>query len=141
MARILIVDDSPEVRVALTATLEDAGHDVAEASDGRDAVEQATLLQPDAIMLDINMPDMDGITALRGLRSDPVTRDVPVVMLTAVADMDHVQTAIAAGAQDYVLKPWDADTVIERLWNATESRRFKAKAGGNRVWPGRPAAG
>ncbi|MDP6823296.1 MAG: response regulator [Dehalococcoidia bacterium] len=132
MASILIVDDSPEVRVALTATLEDAGHDVAEASDGRDAVEQATLIQPDAIMLDINMPDMDGITALRGLRSDPLTRDVPVVMLTAVADMDHVQTAIAAGAQDYVLKPWDADTVIERLWNAIESRRFKAKAGGNR---------
>lgn len=132
MASILIVDDSPEVRVALTATLEDAGHSVSEASDGRDAVEQATLLQPDAIILDINMPDIDGITALRGLRSDPITRDVPVLMLTAVADMDHVQTAIAAGAQDYVLKPWDADTVIERLWNAMESRRFKAKAGDNR---------
>lgn len=131
MASILIVDDSPEVRVALTATLEDAGHTVSEAVDGRDAVEQATLVQPDAIILDINMPDIDGITALRGLRSDPITRDVPVVMLTAVADMDHVQTAIAAGAQDYVLKPWDADTVIERLWNAMESRRLKAKAGDN----------
>ncbi|MBT3942938.1 MAG: response regulator [Chloroflexi bacterium] len=131
MASILIVDDSPEVRVALTATLEDAGHTVSEASDGSAAVEQATLIQPDAIILDINMPDIDGITALRGLRADPITRDVPVVMLTAVADMDHVQTAIAAGAQDYVLKPWDADTVIERLWNAMESRRFKAKAGDN----------
>jgi YesN/AraC family two-component response regulator len=53
-------------------------------------------------------------------------------MLTAVADLDHVQTAIAAGAQDYLLKPWDADTVIERLFNAMESRRFKAKAGDNR---------
>jgi response regulator of citrate/malate metabolism len=52
-------------------------------------------------------------------------------MLTAAADLDHVQTAIAAGAQDYVLKPRDADTVIERLFNAMESRRFKAKAGGN----------
>ncbi len=132
MASILIVDDSPEVRVALTAALEDAGHTVSEASDGRDVVEQAALIQPDAIVLDINMPDVDGITALRGLRSDPLTRDLPVIMLTAVADLDHVQTAIAAGAQDYVLKPWDADTVIERLFNAMESRRFKAKAGGNR---------
>jgi len=133
MASILIVDDSPEVRIALTATLEDAGHTIiSEASDGRDAVEQAALIQPDAIVLDINMPDMDGITALRGLRSDPLTRDVPVIMLTAVADMDHVQTAIAAGAQDYLLKPWDADTVVERIFNAIQSRRYKAKAGGNR---------
>ncbi len=126
MARILIVDDSPEVRVALTATLEDAGHTVTEASDGREAVERAALIQPDAILLDINMPGMDGITALRGLRSEALTRDVPVVMLTAVADMDHVQLAIAAGAHDYILKPWDADTVIERLWNAMEARRFRA---------------
>lgn len=74
MASILIVDDSPEVRIALTATLEDAGHTVSEASDGRDVVEQAALIQPDAIVLDINMPDVDGITALRGLRSDPLTR-------------------------------------------------------------------
>ncbi|MFP6594654.1 MAG: response regulator [Dehalococcoidia bacterium] len=132
MASILIVDDSPEVRIALTATLEDAGHTVSEASDGRDAVEQAALIQPDAIVLDINMPDMDGITALRGLRSDPLTRDVPVIMLTAVADMDHDPAAIAAGAQDYLLKPWDADTVVERIFNAIQSRRYKAKAGGNR---------
>ncbi len=135
MANILIVDDSPEVRVALTATLEDAGHTVSEASEGRDVVEQAALIQPDAIVLDINMPDVDGITALRGLRSDPLTRDLPVVMLTAVAGLDHVQTAIAAGAQDYLLKPWDADTVIERLFNAMESRRFKAKFGDNRSNP------
>jgi CheY-like chemotaxis protein len=132
MASILIVDDSPEVRIALTATLEDAGHTISEASDGRDAVEQAALIQPDAIVLDINMPDMDGITALRGLRSDPLTRDVPVIMLTAVADMDHAPAAIAAGAQDYLLKPWDADTVVERIFNAIQSRRYKAKAGGNR---------
>ena len=137
MASILIVDDSPEVRVALTATLEDAGHTVSEASDGRDIVEQAALIQPDAIVQDINMPDVDGITALRGLRSDPLTRDLPVIMLTAIADMDHVQTAIAAGAQDYVLKPWDADTVLERLFNAKESRRYKAKAGDNRPWAAR----
>jgi CheY-like chemotaxis protein len=137
MASILIVDDSPEVRVALTTTLEDAGHTVSEPSDGRDIVEQAALIQPDAIVQDINMPDVDGITALRGLRSDPLTRDLPVIMLTAIADMDHVQTAIAAGAQDYVLKPWDADTVLERLFNAKESRRYKAKAGDNRPWPAR----
>jgi CheY-like chemotaxis protein len=132
MASILIVDDSPEVRVALTATLEDAGHTVSEASEGRDVVEQAALIQPGAIVLDITMPDVDGITALRGLRSDPLTRDLPVVMLTAVAGLDHVQTAIAAGAQDYLLKPWDAEPVIERLFNAMESRRFKAKFGDNR---------
>ena len=127
MARILIVDDSPEVRVALTATLEDAGHTVIEASDGREAVAQAAAIQPDAIVLDINMPDLDGIGALRAIRADRLTRDVPVVMLTAVADLDHIQTAIAAGAQDYILKPWDADSVIQRLWNAMESRRLKAE--------------
>lgn len=132
MASILIVDDSPEVRVALTATLEDAGHTVTEASDGREGVERAALIQPDAILLDINMPGMDGITALRGLRSEALTRDVPVVMLTAVADMDHVQLAIAAGAHDYILKPWDADTVIERLWTAMEARRFRTGNQANR---------
>ena len=126
MASILIVDDSPEVRVALTATLEDAGHAVIEAADGPEAVERATLEQPDAIILDINMPGMDGISVLRELRSEGLTRDVPVVMLTAIADMDHVQLAIAAGAHDYVLKPWDADTVIQRLWTAMEARRHRA---------------
>ena len=127
MASIMIVDDSPEVRMALTATLEDAGHTVTEASDGIDAVAQATATQPDAIFLDINMPDLDGIGALRALRSDELTRDVPVVMLTAVADMDHVKIALAAGAQDYILKPWDSDTVIQKLWNAIEARRLKAE--------------
>ena len=127
MASIMIVDDSPEVRMALTATLEDAGHTVTEASDGIDAVAQATATQPDAIFLDINMPDLDGIGALRALRSDELTRDVPVVMLTAVADMDHVKIALAAGAQDYILKPWHSDTVIQKLWNAIEARRLKAE--------------
>ncbi|MCH7593607.1 MAG: response regulator [Chloroflexi bacterium] len=127
MASIMIVDDSPEVRMALTATLEDAGHTVTEASDGIDAVAQATATQPDAIFLDINMPDLDGIGALRALRSDELTRDVPVVMLTAVADMDHVKIALAAGAQDYILKPWDSDTVIQKLWNAIEARRLKSE--------------
>ncbi|MDA1256531.1 MAG: response regulator [Chloroflexi bacterium] len=133
MANILIVDDSPEVRVALTATLEDAGHTVTEATDGRDAIEQAGTLQPDAIFMDINMPDMDGISALRALRSSSLTRDVPVVMLTAVTDLGKVQTAIAAGAQDYILKPWGADAVIQRLWNALESRRFTAGNSTGRV--------
>lgn len=126
MASIMIVDDSPEVRMALTVTLEDAGHTVTEAPDGRDAVAQATAVQPDAIMLDINMPDLDGIGTLRALRSEALTRDVPVVMLTAVADLDHVQIALAAGAQDYILKPWDSDTVIQKLWNAIQARRLKA---------------
>ena len=126
MANIMIVDDSPEVRMALTVTLEDAGHTVTEAPDGRSAVAQATAVQPDAIFLDINMPDLDGIAALRALQSEPLTRDVPVVMLTAVADLDHVQKALAAGAQDYILKPWDSDIVIQKLWNAMEARRFRA---------------
>ena len=105
MARILIVDDSPEVRVALTATLEDAGHTVIEASDGREAVAQAAAIQPDAIVLDINMPDLDGIGALRAIRADRLPRGVPVGMLTAVADLDHIHTAIAAGAQASHPKP------------------------------------
>lgn len=126
MASILIVDDSPEVRIALKATLEDAGHNVMEAADGGDAVERATATQPDAIFLDINMPGLDGIGALRALRADALTQDVPVVMLTAVADLDHVKIALAAGAQDYILKPWDSDTVLQKLWNAIEARRHRA---------------
>src|SRR3954454_17459198 len=113
MAKILVVDDAQFMRVKCSRLLQDAGHEVIEASDGTEAVELYQSARPDAVLLDITMPKMDGLTALKEIRKfDP---DARVAMLTAMGQQAIVIEAVKAGARDFVVKPFDASRVVQAV--------------------------
>jgi putative two-component system response regulator len=111
---ILVVDDLPENRELLLAHLEDLGYDVREARDGVEALEAVDELEPDLILLDVDMPRLDGISVCERLKRHPVRRLIPIVILTASNDRDTRLRGIAAGADDYLSKPFDANELLIR---------------------------
>ncbi len=111
--RILIVDDEPAVREALQRSLAFEGYDTEVAVDGADALEKATAYQPDLVVLDIQMPRMDGLTAARRMRGAGTT--TPILMLTARDTVGDRVTGLDAGADDYLVKPFELDELFARV--------------------------
>jgi two-component system chemotaxis response regulator CheY len=110
MARILIVDDAAFMRMRAARLLSEAGHEVLEAENGRIAVEVYRREHPDCVLMDITMPEMDGLEALAEIRSqDPTAR---IAMLTAMGQQPIVLDAIKRGARDFVIKPFQPDRVL-----------------------------
>lgn len=113
MAKILVVDDAAFMRMKATRLLTENGYEVVEASTGAEAVARFKSERPDAVLLDITMPDMDGITALKEIRAiDPNAR---VAMVTAMGQQSVVVAALKAGASDFVVKPFAADRVLNAV--------------------------
>ncbi|TCS82949.1 response regulator [Tepidibacillus fermentans] len=115
--RILVVDDAAFMRMMIKEILTKNGFEViGEASDGIQAVEKYKELRPDLVTLDITMPEMDGITALKEIKKiDP---NVKVIMCSAMGQQAMVIDAIQAGAKDFIVKPFQADRVIEAITKA-----------------------
>jgi two-component system, cell cycle response regulator DivK len=111
--RILIAEDHADSREALRTLLEVHGFAVDTAPDGRQAVDQATAVQPDLIIMDIMMPRMDGFEATRQLRANPRFRQVPILALTAMEGAREM--VLAAGCDDYMSKPIDVRRFVERV--------------------------
>lgn len=112
---ILVADDTEDIRLLLKLMLERKGHHVVEAANGRQAVEIATCEHPDVILMDLNMPVMDGIEATKYLREQPETSNMPVIAVTAhCADPVWHRRAVAAGCVECVGKPVDF-TQLEQL--------------------------
>ena len=103
--KILIADDDTDMLELLTVMLEDEGYTVLKAENGLQAVEMARKELPALVMLDIHMPVMDGLKACKEIKSDKVTRTVPVVMLTVEGSINEIQQAISYGAKTYITKP------------------------------------
>ena len=114
MARILVVDDSEDVRLALITLLEDVGHDVLEAEDGSEVIAMVLSGSPELVILDVAMPRVDGFEALKRLKADAATSDVPVIMVTAKGRPEDLAMARNLGARDYINKPW-AEGEVE-MW-------------------------
>ncbi|MFJ6785702.1 response regulator transcription factor [Streptomyces yangpuensis] len=112
-ARILVVDDEPAVREALRRSLAFEGYDVQTAVDGLDALDKAASYAPGLIVLDIQMPRMDGLTAARRLRASGST--TPILMLTARDTVGDRVTGLDAGADDYLVKPFELDELFARV--------------------------
>ncbi|HHX43193.1 MAG TPA: response regulator [Chloroflexi bacterium] len=116
MARILVVDDAQFLRVRLTRMLTEHGYEIIEAENGERAIAQYEANAPDAVLLDITMPEKDGLEVLREIRTkDPNAR---VVMLTALGQQSIVLEAIKAGARDFIVKPFEQERVLSALQKA-----------------------
>lgn len=111
---VLVVDDVPANRELLEGHLEQLGYDVRQARDGVEALESIEHEEPDLILLDIDMPRMDGVTLCRRLKDDPLRRLVPVVLITAHQDRQTRLRGLEAGADDFLTKPFDSAELLVR---------------------------
>lgn len=124
-AKILIADDSLTVRAVIRNDLEDEGYQVDEALDGIGAVERCRQDPPDVVLLDVEMPGLDGYQVLANIKNDPDLRDIPVVFLTGRSDMDDVVTALRAGAHDYLKKPFETPELLARVGSALQVKQLQ----------------
>jgi two-component system OmpR family response regulator len=112
-AKLLVVDDEPNIRELLSTSLRFAGFEVVSAGNGRDALAAAELHAPDLAVLDVMLPDMDGFTVTRRLRA--AGKHFPVLFLTAKDDTEDKVTGLTVGGDDYVTKPFSLDEVVARI--------------------------
>jgi two-component system KDP operon response regulator KdpE len=112
MSRVLVVDDEPQILRALQTSMRGAGYDVDTAATGKQALTQAAVRPPDAVILDLVLPDMLGTEVCRELRA---WTTVPIIVLSAVGDESEKVAALDAGADDYVTKPFGVDELLARL--------------------------
>ena len=115
MKSCLIVDDSKVVRMVARKILEGFNFDIAEAEDGQKALDHCRASMPDAVLLAWNMPVMSGIEFLRALRAMDVADQPVVVFCTTENDMKHIQDAIQAGANEYIMKPFDSEIIQSKF--------------------------
>ena len=112
---ILVVEDYEDASLAMRLALEDRGYHILEASDGAQAVEVAARERPQIILMDLNLPVMDGLVATERIRSNPNLRDTIIVAVTAYSDQDYRARALAAGCNAFVSKPIDIEWLNELL--------------------------
>jgi DNA-binding response OmpR family regulator len=110
--KILVVDDEPGFLELLTGILTDRGYAVSGAADGRQAITKVNQDIPDLIILDIKMPHMSGYDVCRILRDIGRYKDIPIIMLTAMTELDNVKTGMSLGAVSYISKPFEQNTLL-----------------------------
>jgi DNA-binding response OmpR family regulator len=115
MARVLVIDDEPDVLLLCRVNLQHAGHDVLEASDGEQGLSLAVTELPDAVVLDLMLPLMDGYAVLAALKADERTRDLPVLVLTAKAQREDRVRCWEEGAAEYMTKPFSPAALAATL--------------------------
>jgi len=129
-ARILVVDDQEDIREMARLVLVDAGFDVVTASSGEDALRLARGTAIDLVLLDINMPGLDGWSTLKLLRADDATEDLPVAMFSVKSEVRDKMTSLQDGAVDFIAKPFPVDELVRRV-----SRIVETHPRGNRRSP------
>jgi len=115
MPRILIAEDEKDIRELIAFTLRFAGFDVLLATNGVEAVEVAETERPDLVILDVRMPRMSGYEACRRLKENPQTASLPVVFLSAKGQDSEIQQGLESGAEEYILKPFAPDELIQQV--------------------------
>ena len=115
--KILIADDDVEMLETLASMLEEKGYEVIKAGNGIEAVELTRKHLPALVMLDIHMPGMDGLKACKAIKSDQVSKGVPVVMLTVEGSINEIQQAIGYGARTYITKPSSREEIFKVINN------------------------
>ena len=124
-ARVLIADDNPQGAELLEAYLGDSGYELRTAADGEQTLRQVAAWQPDLILLDIMMPRLSGFEVCKRLRADPATRDVAVLMVTALDQPSDIERAVEAGTDDFLSKPINKNELLLRVRSLLRSRLYK----------------
>jgi two-component system phosphate regulon response regulator PhoB len=122
-AMVLLVDDEDQLRRVMRDLLQRQGYTVVEARDGAQALDEVDRHNPDIVLLDLNLPGVDGYSVLSQLRSRPATRQLPVIVLTAKGDEDNEVRVLELGADDFLTKPFRAKALAARLESALSRRR------------------
>jgi CheY-like chemotaxis protein len=122
-ALVLLVDDEDQLRRVMRDLLQRQGYTVVEARDGAEALDEVDRHAPDIVILDLNLPGVDGYSVLSQLRSRTATRQIPIVVLTAKGDEDNEVRVLELGADDFLTKPFRAKALAARLENALSRRR------------------
>ena len=114
--RALVIDDSKAMRIILKQILQSVGGTVEEAGNGKEGLEKLkTIQKPDVILVDWNMPEMNGLEFVRAVRGNPTYRTLPLMMVTTETESSQMGKALAAGANEYVMKPFTKDVIQEKL--------------------------
>ena len=124
-AKVLIVDDEPDLVSTVEYRLKFANCNVVTAANGREGLEKAAAEKPDLILLDTNMPVMDGHETLECLQADPQLKEIPVIMLTARCEPHDIAAASAHGVADYVTKPFDFNQLMEKIREILAHKKLK----------------
>jgi DNA-binding response OmpR family regulator len=118
VARVLLIEDEAALRLVVGINLALAGIDLLEAENGAAGLELARTAKPDAIVLDIRLPDLDGWQVADELRNDPATSNIPLIFLTAHADTATRERGLRVGAVDFITKPFEMNVLVERIKGA-----------------------
>ncbi|MCE5203712.1 MAG: response regulator [Actinomycetia bacterium] len=113
--KVLLVEDNPQNRYLVTFLLEKSGYEVVAAEDGEEAVVAVETHRPDLILMDVQLPKMDGYEATRHIKGDPRFKDIPLVALTAHSMKGDRGKALEAGCDDYITKPVDAEQLLAHI--------------------------
>ena len=124
-SRVMIVDDNPQNVELLQAFLESLPVQIATAVDGVDALEKVAQFNPDLILLDIMMPRMSGFQVCRKLKNDPATRDIQILMVTALNELGDIEQATECGTDDFVSKPVNKFELLTRVKSLLRVRHLK----------------
>jgi DNA-binding response OmpR family regulator len=115
MAKIVIAEDEPDIRELIAFTLRFAGHEVIAGSNGQEGYDLTKAEHPDLAMFDVRMPKMTGYDACKKIKADPEIAHIPVIFLSAKGQENEIEQGIAAGAEEYLLKPFAPDQLTERV--------------------------
>lgn len=115
MAKILVAEDERDIRDLIGFTLRFAGHEVVTATNGEEAVQAALLEIPDLILMDVRMPRMTGYEACQKMKAEPSIQHIPVVFLSAKGQESEIRSGLEAGADEYLLKPFAPDELVQRV--------------------------
>jgi len=115
MAKILIAEDEKDIRDLVVFSLTYGGFEAIGAANGIDAIEKATTELPDLILMDVRMPQMSGYEACERLKSNPATRNIPIVFLSAKGQESEIRQGLSVGAEEYILKPFAPDELVRRV--------------------------
>jgi DNA-binding response OmpR family regulator len=116
--KILVVDDEPDVLLIVKTGMQAEGYDVVTATNGQDALTVVKDEKPDAIILDVMMPIMDGFETLAHLKEDDTTCTIPVIMLTGLSERAKIQKALVSGIHFYVIKPFEFEELVQKVRTA-----------------------
>src|SRR6266542_4756073 len=125
--RILVVDDITKNLQVVGTMLRNAGYEVMPTTSGAQALERVRVQVPDLILLDLMMPEMDGLEVCQRLKADPLTQQIPIIFLTASNEMEHLVKGFEAGAVDYVTKPFNAPELLARVRTHLELQQARQR--------------